>query len=114
MEKNNKMLLNTENIPEYIKLREMFYQWYGDDPEITVMNVGQLRGDILLPVTIETFARLYKEKILTPETNDGTIISPDELAFHERLKFIGYNNRAEVERALKELENEEEDDYAAD
>lgn len=103
------MLLNTENLSEYTRLREEFYQWYGNNPETTVTNMGPLRGDILLPVTVETFARLYKEKILTPEANDGTIISPDELAFQERLKFIGYTNRADVERALKELDNKEED-----
>lgn len=102
------MLVNTNDITKFTELKGKFLEWYGiDNPEERAMEIGLLRGDILLPVTTETFARLYKEKILTPDADDGTIISPDELAFCERLKIIGFANRADVERALDELDNEE-------
>lgn len=93
------MLLNTNDTAEFVELSRNFHQWYGANPEKTIFEAGLLNGDILIPVTAETLARLYDERLLTPDGKGKKVVTPDELAFCERLKVIGDAHKSELLQA---------------
>ena len=97
--KEEQMLLNTNDTAEFVELSRNFHQWYGANPEKTIFEAGLLNGDILIPVTVETLARLYDERLLTPDGKSKKVVTPDELAFCERLKVIGDAHKTELLQA---------------
>ena len=98
-QKEEQMLLNTNDTAEFVELSRNFHQWYGANPEKTISETGLLNGDILIPVTAETLARLYDERLLTPNGKSKKVVTPDELAFCERLKVIGDAHKSELLQA---------------